>query len=53
MDTTQEFFISVLRSYIMNDVSLDVSDVDWQAFSRLCHIHNVGGRRMLCSKKQG
>ncbi|NCB42981.1 MAG: hypothetical protein EOM59_10230 [Clostridia bacterium] len=51
MDATQEFFISVLRSYIINDVSLDASDVDWPVFSRLCRIHNVGGMAYATLKK--
>ena len=53
MNATQQFFISVLRAYILNDVTLDASDVDWQAFNRLCQIHNVGGMAYVALKKAG
>ena len=42
-NTTQCFFLAVLRFYFRNDVMPDAAGVDWAAFDRLCRIHNVEG----------
>lgn len=54
MNSTQSFFIEVLKNYIndCNDAP-NPKGIDFKSFINLCHIHNVSGIAYYTLKKEG